>query len=106
MALVESPDLQRETKYSIVKNRIVKAVTPELSDVLVHTNGHAASETDRGEKSTTAELELGDGGLQGPHPPLQAGHLPGHGQLLVRHLGHPGLQLAEHCLHTTSQLGT
>ena len=64
MALVELPDLQRETKYSIVKNRIVKAVTPELADVLVHTNGHAASETNRGEKGASAELELGDGGLR------------------------------------------
>ena len=39
MALVASPDLQNETKYSLVKNKIVKAATPELAEVLIHSNG-------------------------------------------------------------------
>ena len=40
----ESPDVTKETKYSLVKNKIIKAESPakiiqNLADIEVHTNG-------------------------------------------------------------------
>ena len=59
MALVSSPDLTKETKYSLVKDKIVKPPSPEIANVLVHSNGQLPNGLGR-EPSSQETKDEGD----------------------------------------------
>ena len=65
MALVSSPDLTNETKYSLVKDKIVKPPSPEIANVLVHTNGHHQNGLDQGEEDQGSVEVNGERGSSG-----------------------------------------
>lgn len=79
MALVTSPDLTNETKYSLVKDKIVKPPSPEIANVLVHTNGHHENGLDQGEEdqgSVEVNGERGSSGRAASTPASQSSPRP------------------------------
>ena len=78
MALVTSPDLTKETKYSLVKDKIVKPPSPEIANVLVHSNGQLPNGLGKdsfGEEAKEVEGERRSSGRTASTPASQSSPL-------------------------------
>ena len=79
MALVTSPDLTKETKYSLVKDKIVKPPSPEIANVLVHSNGQLPNGLGKGsfgEEAKEVEGERRSSGRTASTPASQSSPRP------------------------------